>query len=75
MLHSSRLIQILHTLKYVQKNVLASGIFFTYSLGNFGFNISCKVYAYLKREISATNHEVLDVLVLIALAASAFQSI
>ena len=33
---------------------------------------SCDVYFYLKREISATNHVVCNVLVLIALAASGF---
>ena len=36
---------------------------------------SCKVYFYVKREISASNHVVCNVLVLIALAASGFKSI
>ena len=33
---------------------------------------SCKVFSYLKREISETNHVVFTVLVLIALLASEF---
>ena len=69
----NNILQIFYRLKHVSKKKnLSLGHILDILLKKFRAQYSCKVYSYVKREISATNHAVFNVLVLIAHAASVF---
>ena len=63
--------------KICSKRILAEVIVcstYSYNFGSSSVNILVKIFSYIKRQISATNHVVFvfNVLILIALAASEF---